>query len=245
MRSAYLVLGVPGDANREEIEAAFRRAEAQFPRERLAQEEGALARLGEIRSAYQVLNDPDSRAAHDRKLQAQVRPPPQPRTVVLTEEASPLRKWIVAGVWLLVVMLASGIYLSHRNAEARRFAAVQEAAARKAAEQEAEARRQEQDRLAAERAALAARAEANERRLLADINGSRAVATQRMQEAAVLQVQRQEQAEARRRDSERLYEERRAAVESRQAAAEAQRRIERDKQRVRELCWRTYGRPDC
>ena len=242
MRSAYLVLGVPGDASGDEIEAALRRSEAQFPRERLAEEEGALARLAEIRTAYQVLHDPDSRAAHDRKLQAQVRPPaPRPRTVLVVQEASPMRKVMAAGVWVLAAVLASGVYVSYRNAEARRVAAAQEEQTRKAAERDAEARRQEQERTAAERALRAERAEANDRRLLlqaSQASASRVAADQRMQEAALAQSLRQEQAEVQRRESQRQNEERRAAAEARQ-------RTERDKQRVREICWRVYGRPDC
>jgi hypothetical protein len=60
-----------------------RRPETQglHTKERLAQEDGALARLASLR-------DPDSRAAHDRKLQQGVRPPARPRTVVVEEEPS-------------------------------------------------------------------------------------------------------------------------------------------------------------
>ena len=240
MRSAYLVLGVPGDASREEIEAAFRRAEVQFPRGRLAEEDGALARWQEIRAAYQVLNDPGSRAAHDRKLQAQVSPPARPRTVVVTQEAAPLRKLIVAGVWLLVLVLAAGVYVNHRNTEARRVLVEHETAQRMAAEREAEARRQEQERIAAQRAAQQAKAEAEERRLRMDsqVFASQAAANLRMQEAAAAQAARQERAEAQRLEAERANEERRAAAEARQ-------RADRDKQRVREICLRVYGRPDC
>jgi hypothetical protein len=241
MRSAYLVLGVPGDASPQEIELAFQRAEAQFPRERLAQEDGALARLAEIRTAYRLLRDPAARAAHDRKLQQQVHPAPVRRPIVVVEaEASPMRRMLVAGLFLLAAVFAAGIYVHHRNAEARRLHAEQELAAQKAAEQEAQRKREEDERLAAQRAAMAAQAEANERRLAAESRAVayRASADMRAQEAAALQARRVELAEQQRRDAYRANEDRRAAEEARM-------RTERDKQRVRELCLQLYRRPDC
>jgi curved DNA-binding protein CbpA len=237
-----MVLGVPGNASPEEIEAAFGKAERLFPRERLAQEEGALARLNEIRAAYQVLRDPESRAAHDRKLQQQPGPgtPRRPVLVVTEEEPSPLRKVLAAGTCVLALVLAAGILVSYRNAEARRLQAAQELAAQQATAEEARQKREEQERLVAQRAALAAQAEANERRLAAEsrMAAVRSASEMRMQEAAAAYAQRVELAEQQRREANRLSEERRAA-------AEARMRTERDKQRVRELCMQQYSRPDC
>ena len=240
MRSAYLVLGVPGDARQEEIEAAFHKAQGLYTKERLAQEDGALARLAALRDAYQVLRDPDSRAAHDRKLQQGVRPPARPRTVVVEEEPSPVRKMMTIGLWLLVLVLAAGIFMTYRNAETRRAQVAQEAAERRAAELEAERERQERNRLAAQRAAAAAQAEAAERRLALEssISASRSAAAFSAQEAAAAQARRAQQAEEQRREATRAGEERRAAQEARM-------RTERDKQRVRELCIQLYRRPDC
>jgi curved DNA-binding protein CbpA len=241
MRSAYLVLGVPGNATPEEIEVAFHKAERLYPKERLAQEEGALGRLTEVRGAYQLLRDPESRAAHDRKLAGQIRPAVKSRTVVIeAADPTPMRRVMLAGVWLSVVVFAAGIYLSYRNAETRRVVAAQELAARKAAEQEAEQARVAEQQQAAQRAQLAAQAEAKERQLVTEsrIASSRAAADMRMQESAAANARRVELAEAQRSEASRLNEERRAAMEARQ-------RTERDKQRIRELCYQQYRRQDC
>jgi curved DNA-binding protein CbpA len=240
MRSAYLVLGVPGDASGDEIEAAFRKAEALFPRERLAREEGALARLEELRSAHQVLRDPGSRAAHDRKLLEQVRPAPRHRAVAIAEDQSPASRWVGIGLVLVALVFGAGIYVTHRNAESRRMAAAQELATRQAAEQEARMKVEEEERLAMRRAALAAQAEANERRLVQETRSSvaHAAAEMRAQQSAVLQAQRAEVADTQRREASRLADERRAAQEARM-------RTDRDKQRVRETCYQLYRRPDC
>jgi len=222
MRSAYLVLGVPGDASPEEIEAAFRKAERLYPRERLAQEEGALVRLGELKSAYQVLRDPQSRAAHDRKLQQAV-VAPMPRTVVVqVEESSPGRRMMVAAFWLVGLLFVVGAVMSWRSAEARKEQAALELAAQKAAEQAAARQHEAQERLVRQRAAMAAESQANEQRLAYETRIS-------MQQAA---------ANARSQEANRQNEDRRAASEARM-------RVERDKQRVRELCLQVYRRPDC
>jgi curved DNA-binding protein CbpA len=236
-----MVLGLPGNASQEEIDVAFGKAEGLFSRERLAEEDGALARLNEIRSAYQVLRDPPSRAAHDRKLLEQVRPAARPRPVmVAVEEPSPVRKVLGVGLVLVAVVFAAGIFVTHRNAESRRLLAAQELAARQSAEQEARHRQEEEERVAARRAATARQAEANERRLVQETRVSTARASQdmRMQEAAAAQGQRVELAEAQRREAVRLSDERRAAQEARM-------RTERDKQRVRDMCYQLYRRPDC
>jgi curved DNA-binding protein CbpA len=233
------VLGVPGDARQEEIEAAFHNAESLFSKERLAQEDDALARLAALRHAYQVLRDPASRAAHDRKLQQGVRPAIRPR-VVVEEDPSPVRKMMTVGLWLLVLVLGAGIFITYRNAETRKAQVAQEAAERRAAELEAERARQEQNRIAAQRAAAAAQAEAAERRLVMDsqISVARSAAALSAQDAAAAQARRAELAEAQRREATRVGEERRAAQEARM-------RTERDKQRVRELCLQLYRRSDC
>lgn len=241
MRSAYLVLGVPGDASPEEIETAWHRSERQFTRERLAQEEGALARLHDLKAAYQVLRDPDARAAHDRKLQAAARPAIRPRTVIVqAEESSPLRRMMMAGFLLLVVVFGAAAAVHWRTAQVRKEQAALEAAAQKAAAQESARVRAEQERADARRAAAAAQAQAAEHRLIRDAQVSAAVAAAnaRTQEASEAFIRRQQAAELQRQDATRAYEERRTA-------AEARIRVERDKQRVRELCMQQYRRPDC
>ena len=60
----------------------------------------------------------------------------------------------------------------------------------------------------------------------------------RMQEAMAYNARRQEAYEQQRQEAARQDQERRAA-------AEARLRTERDKARVRELCWQNYHRGDC
>ena len=120
MRSAYLVLGVPGNATPQEIEAAFLKAERQFPRERLAEEDGALGRFDEIRNAYKVLRDPESRAAHDRKLQDSARPAPRVRTVIVeSEDPSPMGRLFLGGVLVAAVIFGVAAVTTYRSSLAR------------------------------------------------------------------------------------------------------------------------------
>jgi len=238
MRSAYMVLGVPGDATVDEIEAAFSKAERMFTRERLAQEDGALARLGELKSAYQVLRDPASRAAHDRKLSEPARSSGQATRVIVRHEQPAGGSGVLKAVlWLIALSILTGAVVSWRNAEARKE---QEIAARKEAEAQAARAREEEQKLAAQRAAAAAQAEANEQQLMRDaqLSAARANAAMRAQEANATYARRQEAAEQQRQESMRRSEEYRAA-------AEARARTERDKQRVRELCYQQYRRADC
>lgn len=70
MKSAYLVLGIPGNASTEDIEQAFANATAYYTPSRLASASADVEKFLDIKNAYRVLKDPDSRAAHDRKLNA-------------------------------------------------------------------------------------------------------------------------------------------------------------------------------
>ena len=244
VRSAYQVLGVDDDATRNEIEEAFRDAERKFTRERLATEPGAPARLGELKTAYQILRDAASRSAHDRKLREQRAVAPSAagrgRVRVVEDEPSALRTVIVAGALLVAVTFAIAASVQWRNAQQRKAQAAIELAAQKAAEAEAARRREEEERRDAARAQQAAEAAANERRLLAESRtaAARSEVAQRAEEARAAAASREAAAEQQRRDYARAQEER-------QAAAIARSQIERDKARVREICWQKYGRPDC
>ncbi len=240
MRSAYLVLGVPGNATPDEIESAFRKSERQFPRQRLAEEEGALLRFGEIKEAYKVLRDPEARAAHDRKLQAGTAAKPRPRTVIVEAEPSGMGRMIVIGLVLAAALFGAGAFQQWRVAQARKEQAALELAAKKAAAEAADRKREQDERLAELRAQQARQAEDNERRLAIESHSAdaRAQAAMRMQEAMAYNARRQEAYEQQRQEAARQDQERRAA-------AEARLRTERDKARVRELCWQNYHRGDC
>jgi len=241
MRSAYVVLGVPGNATPEEIELAFRQAELQFPRERLAEEEGALDRFEQIRNAYKVLRDPESREAHDRRLQDAITPQRKPRTVIIeSDDPSPMRRLFLGGVLLAAVIFGAAAYASWHATQVRKEQAALELAAQKAAAEAALRKREEDEREETARAAQARQAQIAERRLAieAQYTAARAAAITQAQEASALSARRQELYEQQRREAQRQDEDRRAAYEARL-------RIERDKARVRELCWQNYHRGDC
>lgn len=66
MRDPYEVLGVDRSATQEEIKSAFRRLAAQHHPDRNPGDDGAHQRFKDLNAAYQVLSDPQKRAAYDR-----------------------------------------------------------------------------------------------------------------------------------------------------------------------------------
>jgi len=66
MAEYYEILGVPRDADAEQIKKAYRKLAMQFHPDRNAGSPEAEARFKELSEAYEVLKDPDRRAAYDR-----------------------------------------------------------------------------------------------------------------------------------------------------------------------------------
>src|SRR5437588_1073953 len=64
-RDYYEVLGIARTASDDEIKKAFRRLAKQYHPD-ANKEQGAEARFIEINEAYEVLSDPQKRAAYDR-----------------------------------------------------------------------------------------------------------------------------------------------------------------------------------
>src|SRR5258705_12421248 len=64
-RDYYDILGVSRNATDEEIKKAFRRLAKQYHPD-ANKEQGVEARFIEIKEAYEVLRDPQKRAAYDR-----------------------------------------------------------------------------------------------------------------------------------------------------------------------------------
>src|SRR3972149_134182 len=64
-RDYYEVLGVSRNASTEELKKAFRRLAMRFHPDR-NKDDGAEAKFKEIGEAYEVLSDPEKRAAYDR-----------------------------------------------------------------------------------------------------------------------------------------------------------------------------------
>jgi molecular chaperone DnaJ len=74
MQSPYDVLGVPRHADETQIRAAFRRLAAECHPDRNPTDETAHQRFSDLNAAYQILSDPQKRAAYDRFGEAAFRP---------------------------------------------------------------------------------------------------------------------------------------------------------------------------
>jgi curved DNA-binding protein CbpA len=247
MKSAYHILGVPGNANAEDIELAFSKAQSHYSPERMAEDASVAERFTEVRNAYKILRDADSRAAHDRKLAFAGSPTARrvPQTVMVTEEPSWLARpmtWIV----MLVLALVVGIgYASIQRQEAAKENAAKALAAKELADkqlqaQEASAEQQRQAAIEREKRQSQYKADNDERRLRYDAQATANRANYAQQAAQESQSARYaaEQRDAERRDNEQRNQRERDASEARQ-------RVELDKRRIRELCYQQYRRPDC
>ena len=62
----YEVLGVPRDADESTIKKAYRKLAMKYHPDRNPDNKDAEAKFKEIGEAYEVLSDPDKRAAYDR-----------------------------------------------------------------------------------------------------------------------------------------------------------------------------------
>ena len=74
VRNPYDVLELPSSATPDEVRAAFRRLAAQHHPDRHRNSAAAQERFTEINTAYQILSDPQKRAAYDRFGSAAFRP---------------------------------------------------------------------------------------------------------------------------------------------------------------------------
>jgi curved DNA-binding protein CbpA len=243
MKSAYHVLGVPGNANAEDIDIAYRKAQLHYSPERMANDASVAERFAEVRNAYQILRDAESRAAHDRKLAHAGTPVASraPRTVVVvTEEVSWFSRPLFWLIMVVVLLFAGGTYISNKREDARKEVAAKELALKKQQDDDAEKDRQLQ--LAAERSKQQAqiKAENDERRLRYDAQNTAARAEYATRAAQDSQSSRYaaEQREAQRREYEQRAQRDRETNDARQ-------RVEADKRRIRELCYQQYRRADC
>ena len=241
MKSAYSILGIPGNATQAEIDQAFHQATAHYSHERLGDDPEAVSRLTDVRAAYKLLSSADMRAAHDRKLSAAVARRTQ-RTLVVIEEAPQAwyTKPMIIMALLVFAMFAIGGYMNYSRNQVRKAQAAQELAEKKLEADAAALAEVQQRKLEAERARVEARAESQERQLRAESTAiARTVAySNQQQEASMLR-----QVETERRDQQRRENE--MKNEERQRVNEAQRKLAADKQRIRELCYQQYRQPNC
>lgn len=73
-RDPYELLGVSREATPDELKAAFRKLAAKHHPDRNPGDEGAHERFKQINAAYQILSDPQKRAAYDRFGHAATQP---------------------------------------------------------------------------------------------------------------------------------------------------------------------------
>jgi hypothetical protein len=232
MKSAYGVLGIPQNASPEDIDAAFARVR-----------EGT-TNLTEAKQAYEILREPATRIAHDRKLAADA-----VRTRVVRHDdddddhPDPVRttgRYIKWGVVLVAVMFGAGLYVQqHRQREREEQAAV-DAVAHQRELQEIKAKRLASAREESDKQRAQAQQEADDRRFAAEgrMAGARASYQNSRMESQGLMTRRMA-------DIQAQQESRAAQQQEQREAYEAQMRVERDKQRVRQLCLQRYGRADC
>lgn len=246
-KSAYLVLGLPGNATQADIHETYRRLSATYTQERLAADAEARKLHREIQEAYALLKAPELRAAYDKELSG-LRKQPLERPIARSaqENMTPLYRqpWLI----LLALLVSVGAYAAHNRSVERKEAAARAAA--QAAEQkrkEAEEALLAQRKLDAEMAALEREQlrkqredESRERqeRQAAESSAARAASAMARQQDAFRRQQ-----ESARREAER--EELRAQQAERQRVQEAERRLAKEKQTLRELCYQRYGRYDC
>ena len=79
VRDPYDILGVDRSATQDELKAAFRRLASQHHPDKNPGDDGAHHRFKEINAAYQILSDPQKRAAFDRYGEAAMGGPPASR----------------------------------------------------------------------------------------------------------------------------------------------------------------------
>ncbi len=243
MKSAYQILGVPGNATAADIEEAFGRARAFYTPQKMAEDSRFAEQLTEVNDAYKVLRDADSRQAHDRKLARQAssspsRPAAYTTTVIERESGMP-RALVIIGL-LAIALFAGGVIVQQRRQAAQAELAAKELeTARQKAAAEAELRlaaaQEASDRSRREAAQLA---QDQAFRRESDAAVARAQNLQARQDSLVAQQRANELREEQRKEREFRADEQRRINES-------QRRIAADRQRIRELCFINYRRHDC
>lgn len=240
MKSAYLTLGVPGNATREDIQAAYDVAMAFFTKERLVADPSLLQRREQVQEAYKVLSNRELRDAHDRKLAAAADAGVLPLSMEpATRATGPWRKLLPLLVLCLAVYAAGQWWESRREAQRQRAQALaieaQQLEARKNAEAVALANQE-----AAERRRKAQEAESQERQLRRDAQS----ASQQTQYLVNQQMQYQRQlTQEEERAKQRAKQE--EAQRQREAEMAAQKQQTRDQNQLRNLCIINYGRPNC
>lgn len=247
MKSAYLVLGIPGNASKADVEDAFKKAQHHYSSLKLAAEPDAVDKFLEIKTAFNVLRDDESRAAHDRKLSS-MRDQPRAaeslerkaRVVDAETQTSGFTLVWKALVALVALFLVVGFYVNSKRESAMKEQLFKETQQKQA---EAEEARKDEARAAKEEASRlrqTQKIEQQERQFRQE--SDRAISFARSAEAQRNSQDLQRQAAEQREIQRKEYE---AKARDQNIAREAQQRLAMDKARIRELCYLNYRRPDC
>lgn len=251
MRSAYVTLGVPGNASIAEIELAFEQAMLRQKNKPVTGELELEDDFADICNAYKVLRDPDQRAAHDQRLNSMALPaPPRRRSappMVITVEKTSGPNWTMIVIVLMVLAFA-GMFMLQSSREKTRQQELKLASEKARLQAEAESRawqeqldqqQQEQEQARARaKAAQDAERQARDFRRDAEMAADRAKSLESQQENAMRRQQQQAMYEERRRQSDARSEEQRRLYEAQQRAAA-------DRAAIRNLCYQNYRRWDC
>lgn len=241
MKSAYTVLGIPGNASTPDIELAYQKAAAHYSHERIGDDTALADKLVEVQQAYKLLSNADMRAAHDRKLSTAVARPVQ-RERIVVEDVAPA--WYTRPMVLLalvvVAMFGVGSYMGYSRDQTRKALAAQELAQKKLETEEAARAESERARIDTEKARALAAEQNRDRQLRAESNSiANRAASQEIQQLAMMN----RQIEADRREAQRKEQQTRA--DELQRVADGRRQLASDQARIRELCWQQYKRANC
>lgn len=244
MKSAYLVLGIPGNASKEDIELAFANATAFYTASRLASASADVDKFLDLKNAYLILKDPDSRAAHDRKLNASNSVSSARARPAVTVYAEAESSWLTRPFPLIVLaaflIFSIGYFVNQkRETTAKELIAKEQKIKQQAAEEvekEAALRAKEES----EKVQFARKNEQQERQFRQD--SDRSFANARIAELQRGYQDMQRDAAAQQAEQRKRFE---AASKEQSLAREGQQRLANDKARIRELCFQNYGRSNC
>lgn len=244
MKSAYLVLGIPGNASNEDIELAFSNATAYYTPSRLASESAEVDKFLDIKNAYQILKDPASRAAHDRKLNASNSASAARARPAVTVYAEAESSWLTRPFPLIVLaaflVFSIGYFVNQKRETTAKELIAKEQKIKQQAAEEAEKETAIRAKEESERIQLARKNEQQEQQFRQE--SDRAFANARNAELQRGYQDLQRDAAAQQAEQRKRFE---AAAKEQGLAREAQQRVANDKARIRELCFQNYRRSDC
>lgn len=106
--SHYKTLGIPRDASAEDVRAAYRRMARRYHPDRYEGRGDSSETMARINNAYQVLSDPQGRAAYDESLKPPARNPTAGSGIGRRVRTARHRPWLLLWFVLSVVVLTLG-----------------------------------------------------------------------------------------------------------------------------------------